>query len=101
MNTETINEMTQMLTQIDSCTLCDNENLRVDIYNINEDENAFKIACSLCQEELEYFFCFEDLSTDTSPSLLLGSLGLIFLLAFLTIVLNNKGNKSRLIKRTE
>ena len=55
MNTETINEMTQLLTQIDSCTLCDNENLRVDIYNINEDDNAFKIACSLCQEELEYF----------------------------------------------
>ncbi len=55
MNTETINEMTQLLTQIDSCTLCDNENLRVDIYNINEEDNAFKIACSLCQEELEYF----------------------------------------------
>lgn len=55
MNTETIKEMTQMLTQIDSCTLCDNENLRVEIYDINEDESAFKIACSLCQEELEFF----------------------------------------------
>ena len=55
MKTETINEMIQILTQINSCTLCDNENLRVDIYTINEGENAFKIACSLCQEDLEYF----------------------------------------------
>ena len=55
MKTETINEMIQILTQINSCTLCDNENLRVDIYTINVGENAFKIACSLCQEELEFF----------------------------------------------
>ena len=31
MNTETIKEMTQMLTQM-TCTLCDDENLRVDLY---------------------------------------------------------------------
>ena len=55
MNTEILKELNQLLTQIDSCSLCDNENLRVEIYDINEDESAFKIECLLCKDELEYY----------------------------------------------